>query len=243
MDADLRERELDLSGRGTHNRSVSTVGLWAIVAITTAWVSGCNAHIKRFDVTPRHICPGDPVSIDWEVTGSPTLTVTPKLAGAPDGPVSSSDRVTIRPIAKTRVSLRVTRLGGEPAGADVDVDVPAPVEIAADLNDAALCKDGVLTLVAHVKGFSPGVMAKRMGDAKRPLDIGRLDDAGKIVADGTGNPIVAHLEQGEISRAFAAFPVAGDWRISSPLGPGESCGNPPHSLTLFVFTECREPTP
>ncbi len=181
--------------------------------------------------------------IDWEVTGSPTLTVTPKLVGAPDGPVATSGRVTIKPTANTRVSLRVTRLGGEPAGADVDVDVPAPVEIAADLNDSALCKDGVLTLVAHVKGFSPEVMAKRMGGAKRPLDISRLDSAGKSVTDSEGKPIVAHLERGEISRAFAAFPVAGDWRVSSPLSPGESCGNPPHTLTLFVFTECEEPTP
>ena len=214
-----------------------------IVAISTAMASGCNAHIGRFDVTPRHICPGDEVMIAWEVTGSPTLTLTPKLSGAQDGPVATNGRVMIKPTAKTRVSLRVTRLGGEPTGADVDVDVPEPVEVAADLNDAALCENGILTLETDVKGFSPGVMAKRMGGAKRPLDIRRLDSAGKIATDSAGNPIVAHLEHGEISRAFAAFPVAGDWRVSSPLGPGESCGHPPHSLTLFVFTECQEPKP
>lgn len=243
MDADLRKRDLELSGRTIRNSSMTALGLWTIVAVSTALVSGCNAHIGNFDVTPRHVCPGDAVMIDWEVTGSPTLTVTPKLGGAPDGPVATSGRVMIKPTAKTRVSLRVTRFGGEPAGADVDVDVPAPVEIAADLNDAALCENGVLTLVAHVKGFSPGVIAKRMGDAKRPLDISRLDGAGKIVTDSAGKPIVAHLEQGEISRVFAAFPVAGDWRVSSTLGPGESCDHPPHSLTLFVFTECQEPKP
>jgi hypothetical protein len=141
--------------------------------------------------------------IAWEVTGSPTLTLTPKLSGAQDGPVATNGRVMIKPTAKTRVSLRVTRLGGEPTGADVDVDVPEPVEVAADLNDAALCENGILTLETDVKGFSPGVMAKRMGGAKRPLDIRRLDSAGKIATDSAGNPIVAHLEHGGIGIGVA----------------------------------------
>jgi hypothetical protein len=195
---------------------------------------GCNAHIGTFEASLRHICPGERVEITWEVTGSASVTVSPPIKGAPNGAVASTDHATIAPTAKTRVSLRVTRILGEPTGADIDIDLPAPVAIAADLNDAPSCTAGVLTLTTRVKGFSPGVTADVValeGSEKRSIDISRADAAGKT--------ITARVAPGVSTDAFSAMPAEGDWTLSSTLMPGESCSNPPHVLTVYVYTACK----
>ena len=195
---------------------------------------GCNAHIGTFEASLRRICPGQKVEIGWAVTGSATVTVTPPIKGAPNGPVASTDHATIAPTAKTRVSIRVTRMLGEPTGADIDIDLPGPVAIAADLNDAPSCTAGVLTLTTPVKGFSPGVTADVValeGSETRSIDISRTDAAGK--------KITAHVAPGVSTDAFSAMPAEGDWTLSSDLMPGESCSNPPHVLTVYVYTACK----
>lgn len=207
---------------------------WWFLGVATCGGLACNAHIGKFDATERHICPGTPIEVTWEVTGSARLTVAPPTAGAPEGPVASTDHAKFAPWAKTRVSLRVTRPFGEPTGADIDIDLPAPVRIAADLNDAPSCEGGVLTLTTQAKGFGPGVMGEVVGledRETRSLDVSRVD--------ATGKKITAHVAPGITTNAFAAMPANGTWTLSSVLGPGESCGNPPHVLTVYVYTDCR----
>jgi hypothetical protein len=207
--------------------------VWYLIIVACGGLA-CNAHIGTFEASERHICPGTPVEISWEVTGSAKLTVSPPIAGAPNGPVNSTDHAKFSPKVKTRVSLRVTRSFGEPTGADIDLDIPAPVRIAADLNDAPSCNDGVLTLTTEAKGFAPGVMAEVVGledSENRSLDVSRVD--------GRGKKITAHVAPGVRTDAFAALPVNGAWTLSSTLASGESCSNPPHVLTAYVYPACQ----
>jgi hypothetical protein len=207
---------------------------WALGLALGAGLA-CNAHVNAFDATPRRFCPGGLVDISWDVTGSAELSFQPPIAGAPNGPVSSVGRASIRPSGDTRASLRVTRWLGEPTGADIDLALPAPVEIAATLQDARTCKDGVLTLTTHVGGSDPALKAALVSAPKRAVDVTRT---------GAGQPITAHLEPGQAgSSAFADLPFSGDWTIATKLAGTESCANPPHTLTLSVVTNCPAGTP
>lgn len=199
---------------------------WAVVAVV-----GCNAHVNNFEVTPRHICPGDEVAITWDVTGKARLTLSPAIGSAPDGPVASSGTIRIKPRTSTHVSLRVTRCTGAPSGADADVDVPAPVELAAELDSSMSCVDGVLRLTTEAKAFTPGVLAGPVGGSKRALDITHDAPGGKTVT--------AHVDAGGFTDAFSNTQAAGKWTLATRLASPESCGNPPHVLTVTIGTRCQ----
>ena len=211
--------------------SVPTV--WAL-ALSAAIVVSCNAHVGKFEVEPRHICPGDEVSIIWEVTGNASLTTTPPVAAGPNGAVASTGSLRIKPTADTHVSLRVTRFTGEPTGADADVHVPAPVELAAELDNQMSCTDDVLRLITETKAFAPGVTAGPVGGSKRALDITHEDGAGKAVT--------AHVDAGAFTDAFSNTPAGGKWTLATHLQSPESCSQPPHVLTVNIGTRCQGAT-
>src|ERR1700733_3391166 len=103
---------------GIARRAPRIVGVGAWVAI--AGSAAChNAKIIRLDATPRHVCPGDPVEIAWELEGTGTMTTTPPTAQAPAGRVGDRGTAVIRPTTHTAVDLKVTRWGGETAGRGV----------------------------------------------------------------------------------------------------------------------------
>jgi hypothetical protein len=217
------------------------MGKWCLQAIVFSFMAtGCNARVKTFSVEPRFICPGQQVVVRWDVVGSADLTFLPRVAGSPDGRVDSSGEVALRPTGSTRTSLRVTRFLGEPTGADVDINLPAPVRIAADLNDAARCEHGVLTLTARLTEISPDLRAELVtveDSERRSYDITRMDAA--------QHPIRAHVARGVSTAAFANLPMAGDWMLSSPLVAPEACptdgspGNIPHVLTVYAYAGCQ----
>jgi hypothetical protein len=66
---------------------------------------------------------------------------------------------------------------------------------------------------------------------KRSLDISRPGPGGTRIA--------GHVAPGVTTGAFAALSVNGEWKLSSPLMPGESCTNPPHVLTAYTYTGCK----
>ena len=207
---------------------------------------GCNAKIKAFSAEPRFICPGQEVILRWDVVGSARLTVTPPEPGVPTGDVPSQGQLPLHPSVQTRASLQVTRRFGEPAGAETDINVPAPVRVAADLNDPGQCQDGVLTLTAHLSEaqFAPAVKAQVVtveDSVTRSYDITRMDPA--------QHAITAHVARGVSTTAFANLPMAGDWILSSPLTGQETCpaggkpGNLPHVLTVYAYSSCNGEQP
>jgi len=218
-------------------RRYSGVVVFSLAAI------GCNAKIKVFSADPRFICPGQQVILSWDVVGSARLTISPQSASAPDGDVKAKDHVTLHPKVQTRASLHVTRFLGESTGADIDIDISAPsapVRVAADLNDAARCENGVLTLTAHLSQFAPGVKAQLVAveeGEQRSYDITRMDPA--------QHAITAHVGPGVSTTAFANLPMAGDWLLSSRLTDQEACpteakpGKIPHVLTVNAYSSCH----
>ena len=68
---------------GWHTAFVGTALFAAVLSL------GCDPVVRTFTVTPRHICAGERVEVQWDVTGSPTLTLTPPMIGVPVGSVPS----------------------------------------------------------------------------------------------------------------------------------------------------------
>jgi len=205
---------------------------WAFVASALAG-TGCNAHVNKFDASVRYVCPGQRVDIVWNVTGSAKFEVTPDVPGTVRGAVPSIGQTSFIPTQNTRASIRVTRSFGEPTGADIDFHMSGHESLAADLNDSPSCEGGVLTLKPQIRGFSPdmkAIVVTVQDGEQRELDVSRLDAAGR--------PITAHVGPGKTTDAFATLPVNGQWIFTARLGPGESCTNAPHVLTVYAYTGC-----
>jgi hypothetical protein len=214
---------------------VVRVSAWIAIA---AGGAGCpNARINRLDATPRHVCPGDPVELVWAFEGSGTMTATPPSAGAPAGRVDDQGKVVIHPAANTTVDLRVTRWGGEPAGGRLDIEMAQGETLAASLADpSAACHDGVVTSTAHVKNFAPDLTVRAVeappSHARAGYDVTHVDDR-------THEPVTAHVAPGAPVTQFTGLPLAGDWIISSPLAPGETCDSRlPANLIVVAYTQC-----
>jgi hypothetical protein len=175
------------------------------------------------------------VHLSWSVTGSAAITVSPPIAGAPNGAVEASGQATIAPTANTRVELHVTRFLGAPTASIQDIDVKtasdAPEPLTASLADASAgCGDGKVWATVHAQRFSPDVkvatVASHAGD-DRTYDV---QHAGRNAKVTPGAP----------TASLAGSALVGDWVLTSPLRPGETCGTPtlPRSLVVDVFTQC-----
>lgn len=209
---------------------------WLTIALSVA--AGCNATITRFDATPRHVCPGDRVEIVWDFKGSGTMTVTPPTAHAPTGHVADQSTVVIHPAASTQVDLRVTRMGGKPTGAHLDIEMVQGETVAASIADpSAACRDGVISSTAHLKNFAPDLAVALIGvppgDARAGYDVAHVDER-------THQPVTAHISSTAPTDRFAGMPIVGDWIISSALSSGESCDPPrlPNNLVVVAYTQC-----
>jgi hypothetical protein len=210
-----------------------------------AWVgiavgcTGCpNAKITRFDATPRHVCPGDRVELVWDVIGSGAMTVTPATPHAPSGHVADSGTAVIHPMARTTAELQVTRTGGEPTGARVDIEMSQGETMAASIADpSAACRDGTVSSTAHIKNFASdltvAVVAAQSGDRRAGYDVTHVDER-------THQPVTAHVSPTSPTTRFDGVPIVGDWIISSQLSPGESCDSPrlPNNLVVVAYTKC-----
>ncbi len=131
------------------------------------------------------------------------------------------------------VSLHVTRWPRRPDHGDKEIRVaPARLVPTASVADpGASCTGGVLTSTAHVTGLSPelkvAMVEVRDGDGREYT---------LVHAGGT----TGHIAPGSPSDAFRGKPAGGDWTISTPLQPGESCDPPrfPNNLAVVVHPQC-----
>lgn len=192
----------------------------------------------RLEATPRHVCPGDPVELTWAFDGSGTMTVTPPSASAPTGLVAYHGEAVIRPMVNATVDLTVTRRSGEPAGRRLDIEMARGETMAASLADSsATCHDGVVTSTAHVRNFAPNLTVQEVeappSHARTGYDVTHVDER-------TRERVTAHVAPGAPTTRFTGLLLAGDWIISSPLAPGESCAPPqlPANLIVVAYTQC-----
>jgi hypothetical protein len=154
--------------------------------------------------------------------------------------VNDGGRATFKPFEPTRIVLHVTRSFREPKNAEQDIEIEPGTEIAASIADpTATCEDGVVSSTAHMNSFGGlTVVLVGVGDSNKraSLDVTREDPR------QAGAKLTAHITPDQPSRALAGLPINGDWRIASPLLPGESCdaNHPvvPNSLIVRAYATC-----
>lgn len=219
--------------RGT--RAETTYALLGGVLAAACLLTACNARVNGFAAVPRHVCPGTPVDLHWDIVGSGSITVTPPSTGLPDGPVDDSGHATIVPMTTTHVDLHVTRTLGHPTTSTQTIEVKTPADkpevLTASVGDVAAspgCGEGKVWATVHAQRFAPGVRVATV--AAHPGDDRRYD------VQHAG--LHATIAPGEVAAAFAGTPIAGDWLLAAPLGSGQTCATVPHNLVIDVLTQC-----
>jgi hypothetical protein len=203
-------------------------------------LAACSPSVKSLDVFPRHICPGEQVRLVWEFSGTGTISTEPAVSKAPSGEVDDAGSASFNPTQTTKVKLRVTRMFRAPTSREVDIEMLPGTEILASLADpSARCQGGVVSSTAHMNNFgamSVAVVGVAAGNKRVSLDVMR-DDPQHV-----GRKLKAHIAAGSPTTVFAGLPVNGDWEISSPLLPGETCSGDhpvlPSNLILQAYTSC-----
>jgi hypothetical protein len=169
------------------------------------------------------------------------MSTEPEDMAAPHGHIDDSGTARFRPASATKVKLHVTRMFREPTNAEQDIEMDPGTEVSASIADpSASCENGMISSTAHVSNFgglSVVVVGVAPGNKRTSLTIARDDP------HHPGGRVTAHVAADAPSRAFAGLPINGDWVISSPLLPGESCsGNQPvlpNSLIVYAYTSCN----
>jgi hypothetical protein len=214
-------------------RAGASLRLVAILCL----LAGCNARVDRFTATPRHVCPGQEVTLSWRVVGSATMTADPALPGMPEGHVADEGRASIAPRTSTRIALHVTRPLGKPTSSIQEIDVsgsaPTVEPLTASLADdeaAPGCDAGSVWATVHPKRFTQDITVATVRSHPGDGRTYRVRHAG----------VEATVAPGIVVHEFAGRPLLGDWVLTSPLAPGETCGTPtlPRSLVVDVLTQC-----
>jgi hypothetical protein len=206
-----------------------------IVAASVAVALGCDARVDQFSASAHYVCPGQQVQLVWRVTGSGSMKSTPPLAALPDGPVSDEGQATVAPTTTTSIVLQVARFLGHPTSSTQELRVlgpsttPEPLTVSL-ADSSAGCGDGKVWATVHPQRFSNDLkvatVSPHTGD-NRTYDVAH-------------GGVHATVSPGTIATQFAGMPIMGDWTLTSPLAPGESCGTPtlPRSLIVDAFTQC-----
>jgi hypothetical protein len=198
--------------------------LWLLV-LAAAIGAGCAPKIHRFTVTPSHTCAGTPVTLDAQVTGTPTLTVDPPLPEQPG-------RVYV-PQVTTHFVISVKRWPSKkPAGSEAEVRVfpgtRGPDEVTAKVR----CQGGT------VSGTVPRDTIQ--WDPRLQVTVVESGEDREITVSHAGRT-AGLTPQAPTTRAFEGTSPGGDWTISSPLRPGEACGSGavlPTSLNVSAELRC-----
>ncbi|MDB4963974.1 MAG: hypothetical protein JWP01_3973 [Myxococcales bacterium] len=219
----------------------STVRLIVSITVLTALATACSPKISNFEAKPRHICPGDEVELIWEFTGNGAITPTVEVAGAPNGSVKSPGSAKFRPTKPMSIVLHVKRSLRAPKKAQQDIEIEPGTEVSASIADpTAKCENGVVSSTKHVNSFG-GLTITMIGvgdgNKRASLDVTRDDP------NNAGATVTAHVTPDQTSRALAGLPINGDWVISSPLLPGETCDGPkpvlPNNLIVRAYAQCN----
>jgi hypothetical protein len=183
------------------------LGLCALLVVALASAAGCAPKIHRFTVTPSHVCAGTPVTLDAQVTGTPTLTIDPPLAEQPG-------HVYV-PQATTHFVVSVRRWPSKKrAGSETEVRVFPGTGDPDEITAKVRCDGGTVS----------GTQSRdaREWDPRLQVTVVESGEDREVTLAHAGR--TARLTtQAPTTRAFEGTSPGGDWTISSPLRPGETC--------------------
>ena len=174
---------------------------------------GCAPAIARFDVLPVHVCAGTPSIVTWETSGSPELTIAPPIQPLPGEPIR------YQATEDTVFTLQVKRWPyPNPAVSETEVRVhqtPAPAResIAFQMNCEGSNLIGNLSRPAT------------HWDSRIQLETVAADGSREITVEHEGRTATLTASMSS-SSAFQGAPMAGTWKLTTPLGPNERCGDP-----------------
>jgi len=174
---------------------------------TAASLAACGPKIQQFEVTPRRICAGTPVTISFKVRGSPHLTAARRGSG-------SSDTTTYTIVATARGDSAYSKMDVITFGSD------QVLAFATDMlgRDSLVARD---TLAADA--WSGMQIADVFADSTRGLV---LIHGGKSAALKAG---------GAAQSEWRGLPVSGSWELHAGLLHGEIPGNPAHHPPAHLY--------
>jgi hypothetical protein len=209
----------------------ATVPFAALVFMSLG--SGC-VPTAQLRARPDSVCAGRAVRLTWEGSKSGELSAEP--ADPSLGDVPESGQRNVHPKTTTTYRFRVST-GLSAASAEQTVKVLAPPEQpalirGASADDGSGCAPGKMWVTAHV---APGDWDSRL----------RIDQVRS--ADGRSYQIQHAAQQIEVtpsepSDGLRDQPIAGAWKLETPLRPGEKCGeaSAPESLAVNVSLICAD---
>jgi hypothetical protein len=202
---------------------------WPVLGILLA---SCAPSISSFRAEPNGTCAGAPATLSWAASTDGNLSSSTNDIAKEK--VAASGQRSVSPSATSRYHLEVRRFC-RTRFKDVDVQVVAPgapTELAGTVADPSTkCEGRTLstTITAPPAAWAPQLHAGRVklaAGVRRAYHVEHLGRAADVVpGDGTAD--------------FAALPVQGEWKLTTPLGPTEECGRKvPRSLVILVEPTC-----
>jgi hypothetical protein len=199
--------------------------------------ASCAPSIYAFHASPRRICSGDTVTLDWNASKAGTISAYPQQPTP--GAVPARGTAALVPNSSARFHLEVSNLWGS-AGRDNDVEVLAGHSLAVGQSVAdpsATCVDRTLQVIALAPADAWSTHAVVGGITTLSEDKHRyhIEHAG----------VKVDLAPGDVSQAFKGMPVAGAWLLSLTLLDGEKCGTQtvPRNLGIQLVAACSTGTP
>jgi hypothetical protein len=211
------------SGRARPRAGLVAIGLAALAA------ASCAAKVHKFHADPHDICPGTPVTLDWEVEGG-------RASVRGDPPLQPQSGRSYVPPASMRFILTVKRLFGDPIEKDTKVTVfqgtpssPQPDEIAFTPTCAA---DKVVQEVDRpFTGWDPKITVATL----------EMNQSRDVIVEHEARQATLTAQDKKTS-AFDGTKLGGTWKVSLPLLPGERCDGtgttPPRVLILKAHVYC-----
>jgi hypothetical protein len=174
---------------------------------TAATLAACSPKIQQFEVTPRRICAGTPVTITFKVRGSPHLTAE-RRGGA------ASDTTTYTIVATGHGDSAYSKMDVITFGSD------QILSFTTDMlgHDSLVARD---TLAADAWGGMQ--IAEVFADSTRGLV---LIHGGKSAVLTSG---------GAAQSDWRGQPVSGAWELHAGLLHGEIPGNPAHQPPAHLY--------
>jgi hypothetical protein len=212
--------------RGSVGKRLSCVAVLA--------TSACTTTIKRFEAHPNVLCAGDPTTLTWEASGPGRITASPAVTGI--GNVLENGSVVVSPAQTTHFVLDAKAFLASPATQPIDVTVvtvPGPKEIGGSFADPKA------KLGCDASG-GPWIVATLTGDFwDAHLHVGAVTLTDRRPYGVSHGGVTVALKPGESTDRFKGQVVQGDWKLSAPLQPGETCANTQiHNLVVMVNAEC-----
>ena len=192
-------------------------------------IAGCAPEITRFDVLPTHVCEGTPSAVSWEASGSPELTTTPAIQPLP------GETLRYQASEDTVFTLRVSRWPyPNPRVSETEVVV---------YRTPPAAREAIAFQLQCVGENLVGALARPASewDPKLRLETVASNGARAIVVEHEGRSATL-TASAPSSDTFQGTPMAGAWKVTTPLGANERCGDPaaapPARIILTAHLMC-----